>query len=708
MNKFNIWSSERICIFLLIIAIVVPWCWTYGMWTLGDLQVPPGYSGDGVASYAFINAFSKFEIFPGLPKAVASLNAPFSANWNDFPFEDFIYFPAGILASFLGLSAAAWIYLLFIQLLAGLSFYFAARALRAEKVISCVCGALFALSPFAFYRGIPHLTVATCWHIPLLLISLLWCLDQKTVNITFRQGIVIGVGSGLMAGLYNPYYWVIFIFLLLIILCGALFGKDRRQLLWVTIILVSALVGFLALHMGTFMFWFAHGKGNAVNRDLFGLVVWGLRLPDLVAPVNNRLTYYSEIFNNYRSLYPGVLKGEAQGAYVGFIATVGLCMLVITGTGRVAAQQFERINSLYWVALGIFSFAVVGGINYMLGAFGFVYLRASNRYSIMFMALGLLVVTQIISRVKNRSFRALIAASILLIGYYDQLPVQESKGSKEFDLTRATADKLTAKLLDDNLLPNAMVFQLPIKDFPETGPINNMGDYDHFRPWIWTKNIRFSFGTMKGRGDADWQHELKNESLDHIVMDLNRYGFSALLINRTAYNDGADALRKQILNLGYEEIINLPEYYGFKLKPADHPALPRSSLYLKRFKKGFYGPEVDGKEYFQWADSDGVIEIEPSWWRSTNKDLARSKKINVTFDLRVISPRSVWIEFASNKSLVFAPSDTLRKVSFDIFVSDLPINIHLYSDRPGILLGNGDPRILAFQVRNFKIDERID
>src|SRR5450759_5866221 len=100
------------------------------------------------------------------------------------------------------------------------------------------------------------------------------------------------------------------------------------------------------------------GKGGAFGRDLSGLVIYGLRLPDLITPVSSRLDAYNAVFNTYRNLYPGFLKGEAQTAYVGLVAIAGLGVLVVASTVRMAARAFERINNLYWIALGMFSFSV--------------------------------------------------------------------------------------------------------------------------------------------------------------------------------------------------------------------------------------------------------------------------------------------------------------------------------------------------------------
>ncbi len=520
MKTTHPFGKEINYLLLIILAITLPWCWVYGIRGVADLQVPNGYVGDGVGVYAVIKGFASGELWPLLFKFVGTLNAPFTANWNDYPIEDFIYLPAGWLAYFVGLSAGTWLYLLFIQLLAGFSMYFAARALDLEKSISAACSVLFALAPFAFHRSLWHLNIAMYWHIPLLLVSMLWCLNPSKVTLTLRQGLWLSIVSALFAGLYSPYYWVIFLFLLIIILTGLIYRKEWQHLYRVATIVAVAMAGFLISNGDTLLFWLMYGKGGAINRDIWGLVVYGLRLPDLITPYGSRFDAFSSIFSNYRDMYPGALKGEAQTAYVGVVALSGLSVLIFMGTVRLAARAFERINDLYWIALAIFAFAVVGGINYFLGSIGFVLLRATNRYSIIFMAIGLLVVAQIVSSIKRKWVVAFFATAILLIGFYDQLPAPVSPVTKDASLSKMSEDKAVAAALERNLGSGSMVFQLPVKDYPETGHLLDMGDYDHFRPWLWSKNIHFSYGTMKGRSDADWQTQLTNKPADQMLDDL--------------------------------------------------------------------------------------------------------------------------------------------------------------------------------------------
>lgn len=700
--------SAAIYPLIVVLIISAAWCWVYSIKSINDLQVPNAYAGDGVAVYALTKAFASGAIYPGLFKFVGTLNAPFSANWNDYPFEDFIYFPAAVMSNIFGMSAGLWLYLLGSQLLAGLSFYVASRLLDLQKPISATSAVLFALSGVAFFRGITHLTVTMYWHLPLLLVTLLWCLDPTKVKLSPRQGMWLGMASGLLAGVYNPYYWCIFLFLLMLIFAGVLCRKEWPHAFRVAAIIAMTLLGFLALNADSILFSAFFGKGHAISRNLFELVVHGLRLPDLANPrPGSRLhVLFDPIFSRYRLMYPDHLRGEAQYAYVGIVALSGLAMLAVSNTVLLAGRVYERVNNLYWIALGIFSFAVVGGINYLLGAFGFILLRSTNRYSILLMAIGLLYVSKLLSSIRNQNAIVFFAALILMLGLYDQLPTAVTSAAKIANQDSMIEDQSVADILEGSLVPGSMVFQLPVKAFPESLPIHKMGEYDHFRPWIWTRTLRFSYGTMKGRGDADWQDAFAYKPIEQSLEDLNRLGFSALLINRDAYEDRADELKSRITSLGYELIIEKDHYYGIRLNPADKPGLPEINRYVVTYDHGFSGPELDGAIPFRWTDGDATMTINKPFLPPTSPQEGHIQKIEVSFAVHAIGERSVWVEVGTNKELVYQTGKEFGPVRLNLDPSTLPTPIHIFSDKPATPTSVGDSRKLAFNVRNLQIVPR--
>ncbi len=60
------------------------------------------------------------------------------------------------------------------------------------------------------------------------------------------------------------------------------------------------------------------------------------------------------------------------------------------------------------------------------------------------------------------------------------------------------SDRNFGRLLEENLPPHSMVFQMPVMCFPAAGPVLEVQGHDMLRPFLVTRTLRFSFGAMYG------------------------------------------------------------------------------------------------------------------------------------------------------------------------------------------------------------------
>ena len=70
--------------------------------------------------------------------------------------------------------------------------------------------------------------------------------------------------------------------------------------------------------------------------------------------------------------------------------------------------------------------------------------------------------------------------------------------------------------VEKRLPEGAMIFEEPIMDYPEQ-MTSTVTSYEHFRPYLFSQTLRFSFGGEKGRPLADWQHQLDGLPLPDLV-----------------------------------------------------------------------------------------------------------------------------------------------------------------------------------------------
>jgi len=119
-------------------------------------------------------------------------------------------------------------------------------------------------------------------------------------------------------------------------------------------------------------------------------------------------------------------------------------------------------------------------------------------------------------------------------------------------------DEKFVRDMENILPPGAMIFQLPVMDFPEA-PLRTESSYDHLRPYLFTRQLRFSFGSMKGRLREQWQHDIEKSSLPESIDEIKRRGFGALYVSRVGYPDGARELEENLRRLGYNREIESAE-----------------------------------------------------------------------------------------------------------------------------------------------------
>jgi hypothetical protein len=75
--------------------------------------------------------------------------------------------------------------------------------------------------------------------------------------------------------------------------------------------------------------------------------------------------------------------------------------------------------------------------------------------------------------------------------------------------------------------------------------------YDHFRPYLYSTQLRYSFGSMKGRPREAWQQELGKLPLEEAVAEIEKRGFAAIYINRNGFPERAEPIEKALRAMGY-------------------------------------------------------------------------------------------------------------------------------------------------------------
>lgn len=694
---------------ILFVIAFAGWMSATGRSSLEQLSVPVNYSGDAIGVLGHIKAYASGDILPWLPKEVDKLGAPTGANWTDYPNEDLLYFAAGMLARAAGFFTGVNLFLVLLQALAGIAFLAVGRSLGYRLSITFAGAVLFTLAPYAFERTLDHLSLAAYFHVPLALFTVLWTMGHAPGGPESRprRQLALAATGAFLAGVLNPYYLAAFGWLMAWVFLGALLSRSRPVLGRSVLMLAIAAGAFTVQTLDSLWMFFTHGPNlEAFHRNLKGLDQFGLRLPDLAFPRTHRW----EAFETWaRSTYHavaaggGLERGEAMRAYIGLAGALALGGLLVAGSARLAARQFERISPWYWLALAVIAYGVVGGINYFLGAFGFVMLRGTNRFSIVLAAIALLWLCERAS-VWPRLVRWAVAVAMLTVGVWDQLPrsgviVPPPEAIRPAVLRDA---KFVAEM-ESTLPAGSMILQVPLKAYPESGFIHRMSDYDHLRPYLHSSRLRFSYGSLKGRGDTEWQLRLATQPPAQIVARAREYGFAAIMVNRNAYVDAARGLDGALRPLLGAPVATNDDYLLYRIAdvPA-RPALPPMAPGL-RYKGFSYVERGDGHAWSWAVAQDAEVTVRRPYRGLRNPP--GTGPYAARFVLESFNGGAVSVRLDGREVASLRAGEGGKDVQIELPGGSGKWILEFHCDRPPISPANGDPRKLSFRIRNLEVRE---
>jgi len=567
---------------LLALLVILLWCTSYNRWTVESWQTPLTYlsdpdKGDVLSVLSEIKAARDGHYRPFLFTNIPELGAPYVANWDDIPtMGKLVTWLTGLLARVIGIFAAANVAVLIAQVLAALSFYTACRILNCSWIWSFAGAFAFAFARYAFAHGLHHLSVVYYWPVPLCLVVCEWGIREKGIKFGERRfGFALLVAF--IVGIENFYYTSMFA--QFVLFGGLIQGWRRgwRESLPAAAIIATAVAAFLVMNVNTFFYQFAYGTGwGAVTRSYRWLEVYGLKIIDLFVPPPDHP------FPPFASYGAGHLKeiilapGELPPTgYIGLLGLGAMGWLVIASLRR--ALDNSKLPLEAFLILWILIYASIGGINGIFGSLGFQLFRATARYSIFILCIVLMYAIRRLSQVNYRNKLLVYGAAALSMGlaWWDQTPPVVTSAQLDETAQAVASDRGLTGKMEERLPPNAMVFQLPIMEFPES-PVPGVGSYDHFRPYLYSHHLRFSYGSEKGRPHEEWQQRIAQMGLTDAVNQLESYGFSAIYLNRNGFDDKGEGLIKQLKEMGRGEIIESDrgDILCILLKPSPDPILP--------------------------------------------------------------------------------------------------------------------------------------
>ena len=469
-----------------------------------------------------------------------------------------------------------------------------------------------------------------------------------------------------------------------------LINKNFKIAKYITILMICIALVFLIFNSDTFVYKYFNGENSgAITRSLDNLEVYGLKLPELFLPVLHKWNFLDSFAKNHY-YNTTLIKGELGSPYLGFIGIIALIWLFFDGLINVFKDRLQNISLSWWQVNWIILYSLIGGINLVIGSLGFVLFRGTNRFSIVILTLALLFLVQALSKkFPNRSAR-IVAILLIPLVLWDQIPIGYSKEQIESAQIKFQSDKQFAQTLESSLPKGGMVFQLPVMSYPEMPAINKMADYSHFRPYLFTRDLRYSYGTDKGRGDEDWQMDTSKLPTSEMLSQLEKYGFNSVMINRNGYVDNANELIEEIKNSGKHVISENADLIAFNLNPIESPILPM----VTGFSEGWSSDEIDHR----WAIADKA--------KITFGDITKkSTPAKVKFVIYGIKSQKIIIYLNNNavKEINYVAGRPGESVEITLDKLILRNNLIIKSDVIPESPSTGDPRELTFAISKIEM-----
>lgn len=601
------WATPLRVIFM---VALVTFVWQATRDRLGSAawKTPIAYDGDSLQILGWIKASSEGDYLPFHSKLTKRLGAPYTANWNDYAmYEEFLTFTLGRLTNWFDLFTASNLGIMGCYVTSVLSFYACSRLLRHRKEWALTFAVLFAFSYYNTFRGLPHLLLSYTFTVPLAVVSSWLVLASKRIQRgNFFWWFVLA--AGVVLGFNNPYNLNMYFQLMLLALgCNFLLHRRRENLEAGIVAMAVAAMAFVLINFDTIGYGLTHGKNpTATPRSYFQTEMSALKPLELIMPP---ATHHAEFLADWGRKYAtnAWVRGEFFSPYLGLVGIVAMVWLSWTFVRFIMNRRRDpqRLPPHLPQFAYILLYSLIGGFNCVIGLFGILYFRASNRYSVFLAAICLLFAASALSRLTRRwDFFARwgLALVILGVGLWDQTPRSPGKAERSKINAAIAVDRDFAAEMEKRLPPGTAVFQLPVMRFPEGGPSGEVTEYEMLRPFFFTKTLRFSFGSNQGRPRENWQQEIIRLPLDEIVRRLESYGFGAIYMDRRGVPEKGEKFLSllKVLDRGDQFTDATGNLVCVVLKPAAKPELPPNDDAIFRIHSGSVAeePTKDGMRHW--------------------------------------------------------------------------------------------------------------
>jgi phosphoglycerol transferase len=403
-----------------------------------------------------------------------------------------------------------------------------------------------------------HIWIASYYFVPLLAVILavlpskippFFLQQKKKLQISFfnKQSLFV-VLSLFLAGLGEAYFMFFFCFLCIIAGIYAYYKNNRSgyHLVSALIILGIAIASTLINILPQLLYQSEHGENPLIApRYPIESEIVGLKLTNLVLPSNNHRSQTARIIKQAYQPFPQKVEGDGES--LGIIGLIGFLFLLSLPLFAKKEEEENINNRLSIFTIASILFATVGGGSAIFALFITPTIRSHNRISIFIACFAFFALASLLQQYKSKMPKPLlytILGIILTIGIWDQ--TNSSARITQPHKTEYLSDKAFISQIESSVPEASSIFQLPFAPYIGSPVIHKMNDYSHFKGYLHSKNLNWSYGAVRGRPQGNWYQSTANMPIQKIIPTLRNAGFSGIYIDRFGYPDNGTQIEKTL------------------------------------------------------------------------------------------------------------------------------------------------------------------
>lgn len=523
-------------------------CISIRIWQI-DLSVMPGVGGDGTLMSFLIKSIEE----NGLKGLYFNqrVGAPDGSSLIDVPFIDIDMAFCLWIVNFITQNFVETYYIFYIltYAMSAASMFVLLQKLKVKHCVNVAVSFIFAIAPFHFFRAMGHMTLSNYAIVPLGVYLALVILEgeglifkeknnPKGLNLkcvgTVLIAIVVGFGQ-----LYYAFFSLI-VMSVALLFC-MIKKKTFKPLIQEGVIIYITCTCFLIGMFPKIFYGWQYGKNLVAGiRVAMESELYGMKIIELLMPVSySRIGKLRSFTEGY--VTSGVWVSEnvlSPLGIIGSFAFIFMCSwLIYFYFSKMESNDYrEKMQLLSMSTLVIVLFCTVGGFGAIFSYLVSPQIRAYNRASIVIACLVLTAGAITIQKIKKMSISVVISIVLIIVALYDQVMIMPNGWQESSKALQDECENFFSSI-EEELGEEAMVYELPYMNFPESPEIYNMLDYTPFLGYIFTENIRWSYGGVIGRDETSKKLYVDDGMSMRFLLGIQKAGFEGIYIDTYGYED---------------------------------------------------------------------------------------------------------------------------------------------------------------------------